>query len=70
MLSANESNDIREFIDGGQYALAIEALCDSLVDENRHVTVELYARIHTLAQQLDGVDPYVVERLRDFVRHD
>jgi len=70
MLSANETSEIHEFIDGGQYALALEALCDCLVDENKHVSGELYYRIHTLVQQLDGVDPYVIERLRDVVRHD
>ena len=69
MLSASETSDIREFLAGGQYALALEALCESLVDDNKRVSVELYTRIHTLVQQLDGVDPYVVERLREVDRH-
>jgi hypothetical protein len=69
MLSANEASDLLEFIEARQYALAIEALCGILVDEEKHVTPDLYSRIHSLVDSLDGVDPYVLERVRAVVRH-
>ncbi len=69
MLSANEASELREFIEARQYALAIEALCGILVDEEKHVTPELYSRIHSLCEVLDGVDPYVLESVRAVVRH-
>ncbi len=69
MLSANEASELLEFIEAGQHALAIEALCGILVDEEKHVTPDLYSRIHFLVESLDGVDPYVVERVREVVRY-
>jgi hypothetical protein len=39
------------------------------VDENKHVTPELYSRIHGLVEVLDGVDPYVLESVRAVVRY-
>jgi hypothetical protein len=69
MLSTNEVSEVREFVEARQYTLAIEALCGILVDESKHVTPELYARIHTLVQRLDGVDPYVIESVRAVVKH-
>jgi hypothetical protein len=69
MLSANEVSEVREFVEARQYTLAIEALCGILVDESKHVTPELYTRIHTLVQRLDGVDPYVIESVRAVVKH-
>jgi hypothetical protein len=69
MLSSNEVSDLREFIQARQYTLAIEALCGILVDENKHVTPELYSRIHSLVEVLDGVDPYALESVRAVVRY-
>jgi len=69
MLSANEASELLEFVQAGQHALAIEALCGILVDENKHVTPELYARIHSLVELLDGVDAYVLESVRAVVRY-
>ena len=69
MLSANEASEVREFVEARQYTLAIEALCGILVDESKHVTPELYARIRTLVQRIDGVDPYVIESVRAVVKH-
>jgi len=69
MLSANEASELREFIDAGQFALAIETLCGILVEEEKHVTPELYSRIHNLVETLDGVDPYVLESVRAVVRY-
>jgi len=69
MLSANEASELLEFIEARQYALAIESLCGILVDEEKHVTPDLYSRIHSLVESLDGVDPYVIERVREVVRY-
>ena len=69
MLSANEASELREFIEARQFALAIEALCGILIDEDKHVTAELYSRIHSLVETLDGVDPYVLESVRAVVRY-
>jgi hypothetical protein len=69
MLSSNEISELREFIQARQYALALEALCGILVDENMHVTPELYSRIHSLVESLDGVDPYVLDSVRAVVRY-
>ena len=69
MLSANEASELLEFIEARQYALAIEALCGILVDENKHVTPELYSRIHGLCEILDGVDPFALESVRAVVRY-
>ena len=38
MLSSNEISELGEFIQARQYALGVEALCGTLVDENKHVT--------------------------------
>jgi hypothetical protein len=69
MLSANEVSELREFIQAQQYALAIEALCGILVDQEKHVTPELYSRIHSLIETVDGVDPYVLDSVRAVVRY-
>jgi hypothetical protein len=69
MLSANEASELLEFIEARQYALAIEALCGILVEEEKHVTPELYSRIHSLVETVDGVDPYVLESVRAVVRY-
>jgi hypothetical protein len=64
MLSANELSEVREFVEARQYTLAIEALCGILVDGSKQVTPELYSRIHSLVQHLDGVDPLLTDRVR------
>jgi hypothetical protein len=69
MLSSNEVSELREFVQARQYALAIEALCGVLVDGNKTVTPDLYSRIHSLVEILDGVDPYVLDSVRAVVRY-
>jgi hypothetical protein len=69
LLSSSEISELREFVQAGQHALAVEALCGILVDENKHVTPELYARIHGLVEALDGIDPYALESVRAVVRY-
>ncbi len=68
MLSSSEASELREFIDAREYSMALEALCGILLDENKHVTPDLYYRISSLGQRLDGVDPSIVERVKAIVR--
>jgi hypothetical protein len=64
MPSANEASEVREFVEARQCALALEAMCGILLDENKHVTPELYSTIHGLIELTDGVDPFVIDSLR------
>lgn len=66
-LSDNELCEIQEFVEGLDYNLALETLCGFLIDQNRRVTHELYLRIHSLGDRLDGVDPYLLESVRAIV---
>jgi hypothetical protein len=38
LLSANETSEVREFVEGRQYALALEAFCAPLLSKNKHIT--------------------------------
>ena len=66
-LSDGELWEIQEFVEGRDYNLALETLCGFLIDQNRRVTHELYLRIHSLGERLDGVDPYLLESVRAIV---
>lgn len=69
-LSDNELREVQEFIEGRDFTLALETLCGFLIDRNRRVTPELFIRIHSLGDRLDGVDPYLVESVRAIVVDD
>jgi hypothetical protein len=66
-LSDNELCEIEEFVAGRDFNLALETLCGFLLDQNRQVSHDLYLRIHSLGERLDGVDPYLVESVRAIV---
>jgi hypothetical protein len=63
-LSDNEASEVLEFIEAREFALALETFCGFLLDANKRVTPELYFRIHSLCEQLDGVDPYIVQSVK------
>jgi len=63
-LTENERSELLEFIEAHEFNLALETLCGFLVVENRRVTPDLYMRIHSLCERLDGVDPYIVESVK------
>ncbi len=63
-LTENERAELIEFIEARELILAFETLCNFLLVENRRVTPELYLRIHSLSERLDGVDPYIVDSIR------
>lgn len=66
-LSDNELREVQEFIEANEFNLAIETLCGFLIDRNRRVLPELYFRIHSLCERLDGVDPYLLECVKAIV---
>ena len=66
-LSESEVREIQEFIEGRDFNLALETLCGFLLDRNRRVTPDLFVRIHSLCERLDGVDPYLLESVRAIV---
>lgn len=66
-LSENEQRELLEFIEAEEFNLALETLCGFLIDQSRRVSPELYFRIHSLGERLDGVDPYIVESVKSFV---
>jgi hypothetical protein len=63
-LSENELRDVQEFVEARDFNLALETLCGFLLDRKRGVTPELYLRIHTLGERLDGVDPYLIDSIK------
>jgi hypothetical protein len=68
ILSPNEASEVREFVEAREYSLALESFCGTLLDENKHVTTALYSRIQNLAEQLDGVDPSLIDSVKAAVR--
>jgi hypothetical protein len=66
-LSDGELREIQEFIEGRDFNLALETLCGFLLDQNRKVPPDLYIRIHSLCERLEGVDPYLLESVRAIV---
>ena len=66
-LSDSELRDVQEFVEAREFTLAIETLCGFLVDRRREVPQELFVRIHSLCERLDGVDPYLVESVKAIV---
>ena len=66
-LSDSELREIQEFIEGRDFNLALETLCGFLLDQNRKVPPDLYIRIHSLCERLEGVDPYLLESVRAIV---
>ncbi len=66
-LSENELKEIQEFVEGRDFNLALETLCGFLIDRNHKVKHDLFIRIHSLGERLDGVDPYLVECVRAIV---
>ncbi len=66
-LSDNEVRELQEFIEGRDFTLALETLCGFLIDQGRRIPPDLYVRIHSLGNRLDGVDPYLLQSLKSIV---
>lgn len=69
-LTDNERSEVLEFIEAREFNLALETLCGFLLVENRRVPAELYIRIHSLGERLDGVDPYILESVKAVIASD
>ena len=66
-LSENELREVQEFIEARDFNLALETLCGFLIDRNRTVSPDLYLRIHSIGERLDGVDPFLLESVKAIV---
>ena len=66
-LSDSELRDVQEFVEASEFRLAMETLCGFLVDRNRRVPTDLFIRIHSLCERLDGMDPYLLESVKAIV---
>ena len=66
-LSESEVGELLEFVEAEEFNLALETLCGFLIGENRRVSPELFIRIHSLCERLDGVDPYLLESVKAIV---
>jgi hypothetical protein len=66
-LSDSELRDVQEFVEAREFRLAMETLCGFLVDRNHQVPAELYIRIHSLCERVDGVDPYLLDSVKAIV---
>ena len=49
-LSPEESEEVRGFIDVGEYGLAFETLCGIIVEEGKSISPEVYRRLVQLGQ--------------------
>ena len=66
-LSDNEVREVLEFVEAEEFNLAFETFCGFILDQNQRVSPELYIRIHSLCERLDGVDPYLLESVKAIV---
>jgi hypothetical protein len=66
-LTDHERSELLEFIEARGFNLALETLCGFLLVENRRVPHELYIRIRSLGEKLDGVDPYILESVKGVI---
>jgi hypothetical protein len=53
VLSAEETNEVEEFLDAGEYGLALETLCWALRTENKLISAEVVEGISKLAEQME-----------------
>lgn len=67
MLTDNERSELLEFLEARELNLAFDTLCGFVLVENRRVTPELYLRIHSIGEKLDGVDRYLLESIKAVV---
>jgi hypothetical protein len=68
ILASSEASEVMEFVEARELVLAVESLCGILLDENKRITPDLFRRVHSLVRQIDGVDAYLIERVRTRVR--
>jgi len=67
LVSEIDANDIREFVQAGEYGLAFELLCHALATGQQPISAEVYALIDTLGSQLE-LDSCRWELLKPFIK--
>jgi hypothetical protein len=64
ILSETELQEVRHFIDMGEYGLALETLVDIFVEEKRGPGADVTSRIEELAQKMSIDATALMQRLR------
>jgi hypothetical protein len=55
LMSKPEVSFMREYLDAGEYGLALETIVDNLVMEGTPISRDTYQEIEALAQLMEGV---------------
>ncbi|MCA9474117.1 MAG: MafI family immunity protein [Nitrospira sp.] len=58
-LSVSERSEVSEYIDVGEYGLALRTLADVVVEERKHLTIHVLRRIESIARAM-GIHELVV----------
>lgn len=65
-LTESELEEVRRFVDHGEYGLALETLCDIVEEEDKRVSPEAYDRVCKPGASM-GTEQEMERRLRGFV---
>src|SRR5215212_11669628 len=59
----SESEEVRHFVEHGEYGVALETLSGIIEEEGKRISFEAYEQIHGLGERME-MEPEVWERLR------
>jgi len=62
-LTESESEQVRHFVEYGEYGVALETLSGIIGEEGKRISFEAYEQIHGLGERME-MEPEVWERLR------
>jgi hypothetical protein len=62
-LTESESEEVRHFVEHGEYGVALETLSGIIEEEGKRISFEAYEQIHGLGERME-MEPEVWERLR------
>jgi hypothetical protein len=65
-LTESESEQVRHFVEHGEYGVALETLSGIIGEEGKRISFEAYGQIHGLGERME-MEPEVWERLRDSI---
>jgi hypothetical protein len=63
ILTESESEEVRHFVEHGEYGVALETLSGILEEGGKRISFEAYEQIHGLGERME-MEPEVWERLR------
>lgn len=63
----SEKGEVQDFIDAGEYGLALETLVDIVIEENKQIRREYFALVCELADAMQLDKKVFEEKLRDHV---